>query len=155
MRKFVIPAVTMFVVLVLVGCSSTADVKTNVLGANSSAAVSGLKTPVEAAQLLAGPTAGKSVRVLDVRTPEEFTEGCLAGAQNIDIRGGSFEQQIAGLDKTASYLVYCRTGKRSADAANRMKEAGFTNVLDLQGGITAWQETGNPVSRECGRQING
>ncbi len=144
MSKVILQAMLVVAVLVLSACANGADIKADVLATGS-----GLKTPVEAAGLLAGQSSQRPVQVLDVRTPEEFQAGCLRGAKNIDIRSGTFEQQIAALDKSATYLVYCRTGKRSADAAGRMKQAGFTNVMDLQGGFVAWGDSGNSVSQDC------
>jgi phage shock protein E len=90
-------------------------------------------------------TGKTGVVVLDVRTPSEFASGHLANAKNLDIDGGDFAQQIAGLDKNASYAVYCRTGHRSGLALDQMKSAGFTHVVDLSGGITAWTADGHQV----------
>lgn len=77
--------------------------------------------------------------VIDVRTPGEFTQGSIDGAINIDLRNPNFAQNINSLDKNQTYLVYCRTGKRSASACQIMQEEGFGNLYNLQGGITAWQ----------------
>lgn len=70
-------------------------------------------------------------KVIDVRTPEEFNEGYVKGAVNIDVSNPNFESQIASLDKDAAYSVYCRSGNRSAVAVDIMRNAGFTNVVDL------------------------
>ena len=107
-----------------------------------------LKSPAELKSLLAEESAG-NLQILDVRTPEEFASGCLKGAKNIDIKAADFEAKIAALDKNATYLIYCRTGRRSADAYQRMQKAGFTGVLELAGGITAWSEAGNEVQTDC------
>lgn len=69
--------------------------------------------------------------VIDVRTAEEFAEGHVQGAKNLDIENGSFEAALAGLDKDASYSLYCRSGRRSAIAVDLMIKAGFTKVSDL------------------------
>lgn len=77
--------------------------------------------------------------VIDVRTPAEVAEGYIKGATVFaDINGGNFEQVIAGLDKSKTYLVYCRSGKRSARASQEMVDAGFTQVNNLNGGIMDW-----------------
>jgi rhodanese-related sulfurtransferase len=68
--------------------------------------------------------------VIDVRTPEEYSAGHLAGAINIDVEGATFEQQIAALGKDAPSFVYCRSGRRSAIAAEAMARAGFRDVVD-------------------------
>jgi phage shock protein E len=84
--------------------------------------------------------------VIDVRTPAEYDAGHLAGATNIDVEGPGFAQEIAGLDKSATYAVYCRSGNRSRTATQLMVDAGFTDVVELDGGINAWVAAGQPVS---------
>ncbi|QPL05377.1 MULTISPECIES: rhodanese-like domain-containing protein [Actinomyces] len=85
------------------------------------------------------PMAAPNV-IIDVRTPEEFAEGHIEGAVNIDVSSDSFGEAIAALDMTNSYGVYCRSGNRSAQAVARMEEAGFTDVHDL-GGLKDAAET--------------
>ena len=85
--------------------------------------------------------------LLDVRTPEEFTAGHLNHAINIDYKSSDFKDQLAKLDKTKPYFVYCKAGVRSEKATEIMKELGFTNVYHMEGGIDAWQEKGLPVLR--------
>jgi len=68
--------------------------------------------------------------VIDVRTPAEFAAGHIAGARNIDVEAGDFASKIAPLDTSAKYLVYCRSGRRSAIAADQMAAAGFKDVVD-------------------------
>lgn len=87
-----------------------------------------------------------SATLLDVRTPEEFATGHLAGAVNIDFRSPDFAQRIAELDRTAPYAVYCHSGNRSAGALEALRAAGFTDVKDLAGGILAWNAAGLPVT---------
>ena len=84
--------------------------------------------------------------VLDVRTPAEYASGHLAHAQNIDIEASDFGNQIAALDKNATYAVYCHSGNRSGTALEQMTAAGFTHVYDLAGGIGAWQNMGGPMT---------
>ena len=71
--------------------------------------------------------------VIDVRTRAEYADGHLTGAQNIDLSADTFTYQISELDRDATYVVYCRTGARSAEAAARMADLGFTDVLDAGG----------------------
>ena len=82
--------------------------------------------------------------VIDVRTPAEFAAGHVAGAQNIDVEAGDFATRIASLDKDASYLLYCRTGRRSAIAAAEMAKAGFTDIVDA-GGFDGLVAAGAPA----------
>jgi rhodanese-related sulfurtransferase len=82
------------------------------------------------------------VVVLDVRTPGEFAEGYIEGAQNIDFQSGNFENEIAALDKNVTYAVYCRSGNRSGQAAKIMHDAGFHEVYNLDGGVIDWANEG-------------
>jgi phage shock protein E len=83
------------------------------------------------------------VVVLDVRTAEEFAEGHMPGAINLDIRGGKFAETLAGLDKSKTYLVHCAVGGRSAKACGQMDSLKFEKALNLSGGITAWEAAGH------------
>ncbi len=80
--------------------------------------------------------------LLDVRTPQEFAEGHLPGAINIDYRNEGFSAALDTLDKNKQYEVYCRSGRRSAESAEMMSKKGFKKVYDLEGGILKWQEKG-------------
>jgi rhodanese-related sulfurtransferase len=78
--------------------------------------------------------------LLDVRTPEEFEQGYIPGATNIDIHlGQEFIDQIKKLDKEKNYFVYCRSGARSGQACALMNQLGFENAYNLSGGIMKWE----------------
>lgn len=83
--------------------------------------------------------------VLDVRTPEEFASGALPNAILIDINSPTFADEIARLDTSKPYLVYCRSGNRSATAVEIMEEAGFGEIYELANGIQAWVGSGRPL----------
>jgi phage shock protein E len=85
------------------------------------------------------------VITLDVRTPGEFAEGFIEGARLIDFQSGNFENEIAALDKNATYAVYCRSGNRSGQAVKVMQDAGFTNVFNMNGGVIDWANAGLPL----------
>ena len=87
------------------------------------------------------------VVTLDVRTPGEFAEGYIQGARLIDFQSGNFENEIATLDKNATYAVYCRSGNRSGQAVKVMQDAGFTNVFNMNGGVIDWANAGLPLVR--------
>jgi len=76
--------------------------------------------------------------VLDVRTPEEFKEGHIKGAINIDIRQEDAFSKIDKLNKNAKYLVYCRTNHRSGMAVDHMMQSGFRNVTQMMDGFPGW-----------------
>ena len=75
--------------------------------------------------------------LLDVRTVAEFKSERIPNAINIDVMSGGFLKQIATLDKTKTYFVYCRSGGRSGHACNVMSNEGLT-VFNLSGGISNW-----------------
>ena len=85
------------------------------------------------------------VITLDVRTPGEFMGGYIEGAKNIDFQSGNFENEIAALDKNATYAVYCRSGNRSGQAVKVMHDAGFHSVYNLNGGVIDWANAGLPL----------
>ena len=72
-----------------------------------------------------------ATKVIDVRDATEFASGHVQGAINLNVENGDLEAAFAGLDKEAGYTVYCRSGRRSAIAADLMAKAGFTKVTDL------------------------
>ena len=82
--------------------------------------------------------------VVDVRTPQEFASGHLRGAVNLDVSDAGFADAVAALDPDAAYVVYCRSGNRSAAAASLMREAGL-QVTDAGAMDAAAQSTGLPV----------
>ena len=83
--------------------------------------------------------------VIDVRTPEEFDTGHLAGALNINWQGAEFMQAVDVLDKSANYVIYCRSGNRAGQAIDMMTSMGFTNLTNLGSVEEAAQATGIAV----------
>ncbi len=81
----------------------------------------------------------KGAQLIDVRTSREFSNGYIEGAKNIDYNGDSFEKQMKKLDKNKPVLVYCAAGGRSENAAELLKEWGFSEVYDLEGGYNGWK----------------
>lgn len=79
-----------------------------------------------------------SIPLIDVRTPAEYSGGHIPNAINIDISGSDFDSRVSELDKNEPVAVYCRSGKRSNNAAQRMVKLGFVKIYDLQGGIVSW-----------------
>ena len=89
--------------------------------------------------------ADTSAIILDVRQPEEFAEGHLAQAINLDwLNQTVFINGLAKLNKQKTYYVYCRSGRRSQAAAGKLKAEGF-QVVDLKGGYLHWVELGLPI----------
>ena len=124
MKKFI---AIMASVLLLAGCSNSSTA--------TDLSVSEFSSKVTEAGII----------TLDVRTPGEFNEGHIEGAQLIDFQSGNFENEIATLDKSKTYAVYCRSGSRSGQAVKVMSDAGFTNLYNLNGGVIDWANAGLPL----------
>ena len=86
--------------------------------------------------------ANDQILLIDVRTPEEFNSGHIENAINIDYKSDSFKDVIGKLDTDQEVYVYCKVGGRSGRSATILKEMGFKNVYDLEGGILAWEKEG-------------
>ena len=79
-----------------------------------------------------------SIQILDVRTPDEFSEGTIKGAINIDFYESNFKNELSKLDKGKTVLIFCRSGGRSGKASKMLEELGFNTVYDLKGGYSNW-----------------
>ena len=84
--------------------------------------------------------ATKNAILVDCRVPKEFAMGYLEGAINMDYFGEAFYDQLEALDRDATYLVYCRSGRRSLRTCTLMQNSGFKNVYNLDGGLKRWNE---------------
>ena len=88
-----------------------------------------------------------AVKVLDIRTPAEVAEGKLEGSIVLDYREPSFAEEISKLDKSADYIMHCRSGGRVSEAIPLMRELGFTGELTNAGGLDdAAAITGLPIT---------
>ncbi len=76
--------------------------------------------------------------LVDVRTPNEYNQGKIGDAINVDFLATTFEEEIGKLDRDGLTLIYCRSGGRSAKALEKMKKLGFTNIRELEGGYLGW-----------------
>ena len=89
----------------------------------------------------------ENVVLVDVRTPEEFADGHIAGAVNIDWCDSTFARQAATeLDKSKTLALYCKAGRRSHAAAGKLYSMGYENIVELSGGIEAWQVAKKDIS---------
>ncbi|MDD5190604.1 MAG: rhodanese-like domain-containing protein [Dehalococcoidales bacterium] len=102
-------------------------------------------TAAEARNLVNENSGNTNFVILDVRTPTEFAEGHMANAINVDQEAADFTDKIQALDKTRTYLVYCRSGRRSQLATEAMIGKGFTRVYNMLNGMNDWQAAGYPV----------
>jgi len=84
----------------------------------------------------------EGVVLLDIRTPEEFTEARIDGSVNIDFYADDFADQIGALDKDTAYVVYCRSGNRSGQAMDLFRDLEFNEVHEIGDGIVNWVAEG-------------
>jgi rhodanese-related sulfurtransferase len=99
-----------------------------------------LISPADGAALL--DDAPDELVILDVRTLEEFEEGHIDGAEMLDFYREDFSAQLDLLDKDQPYFIYCRSGSRSGQTRAIMEDLGFTDVVDVDGGVLAWTDAG-------------
>lgn len=85
------------------------------------------------------------IQLVDVRTPQEYQEGYIENFQNIDFLSPTFDEDIMKLDKEKPVILYCKSGGRSASCAQKMLDAGFIKIYDLDGGISKWQHEGHEI----------
>ena len=87
-------------------------------------------------------------QLVDIRTPEDYKEGHLKNALNLNFKESSFVELLGTLDKEKPVAVYGKTGKLSPEAALKIMDLGFKNVYHLQGGMIAWTKANKPVVSE-------
>jgi phage shock protein E len=87
------------------------------------------------------------VVVLDVRTADEFSDGHIKGAVNLDFNGKDFKKAAAKLDPSKTYLVHCQAGGRSARSLPVLKEAGLQNLVHMADGFGGWADAGLPTRK--------
>jgi rhodanese-related sulfurtransferase len=111
-------------------------------GCSSDGAVLETVSPEDAASIIAEDS---GTIVLDIRTPEEYNEGIIEGAINIDFYAPNFAQQLDALDKDSSYVVYCRSDNRTGQAMDTFANLEFQQVSEIDGGIVNWYQEDLPV----------
>ncbi|AOW21494.1 rhodanese-like domain-containing protein [Urechidicola croceus] len=89
-----------------------------------------------------------TAQLIDVRTPEEYADGYIKNAKNIDFQDEHFLNNMSKLDKSEPVYVYCKSGGRSAKASQLLKEAGFEKIYDLEGGFLSWEVNGKIISKD-------
>jgi rhodanese-related sulfurtransferase len=85
--------------------------------------------------------------ILDVRSPKEYAAGHIKNSVLIDFNARDFDEKVKQLDKSKTYLVHCAVGGRSAKACSKMDGFDFPKVVNLEGGIKAWEKAGKPVEK--------
>ena len=97
--------------------------------------------------------ATENPQLLDVRTPEEYSSGHIGDAKNVNWNGDDFVTDANKYDKSKPIFVYCKLGGRSAQAADKLAELGFTEIYNLDGGIMKWKAAGNANAESSSRII--
>lgn len=131
-------------ILLTSGCSQT---ETNT--AKSETQIQTIKNiiPEEAYILIQENKDNPNFVILDVRTPEEFLGEYIENAVNLDYYSDTFRNDLDKLDKNKTHLIYCRSGRRSENALNIMKELDFREVYNMLGGIIKWKSEGLPTTK--------
>jgi rhodanese-related sulfurtransferase len=138
---FFIILLTVFIIII--GCNRNKDIINSQEDAIEP--IYGKITVVQADSLIKANENNSNFIIIDVRTQEEYSTGHIENAININFNSPSFRNDINVLDKDNVYLIYCRSGGRSAGAFDVMKELEFQEVYELLGGIISWIDEGFPV----------
>ncbi len=99
----------------------------------------------EAYRLISEKAGRADFVILDIRTPGEYLSGHIEGAVNIDYSSPAFKDDLKKLDRSLEYLVYCRSGNRSARAMPVFSELGFKKVYNMTGGTVEWFSSGKKL----------
>ena len=102
-------------------------------------------TPEKALSMINKNKNNSNFIILDVRTPIEYQNGHFEGSKNIDYKSKDFTKVVSEMDKNKMYILYCRSGVRSAKSYDIMKKLNFTNVYNVEGGIKRWMKNGFPI----------
>jgi rhodanese-related sulfurtransferase len=144
MRNFMSLFVVCICMVMVSGCAQQMK-KQEVMGPNEKYFSVDILPPKDAFELIQKNKGNSNFVILDIRTPEEFRDGHIEDALNVDFRSPNFGTEIDQFDKNKTYFVYCRTGNRSHDALNLMGPLGFRSIVRLAGDITGWKSAGLPV----------
>jgi len=120
----------------LMSCSSNTDNNQNTATSAENLIYERLSVPDFQTKL----AATKTPQLVDVRTPEEYANGNIEGAVNINIKANDFLHKINQLDKKQPVFVYCQAGGRSEKCAEKMKSLGFSEIYELKSGYSGWEQ---------------
>ena len=139
MKKLLVPVRTSLCLLLILFLVQTFSV----------ASEGALKTisPKEASELIAKHKNNADFIILDVRTPREFKSGHIEKAILLDYYSKMYTEELKRLDKTKTYLIYCRTGNRTGKTLVLIRNMGFSRVYNMDKGIKGWRSKGFPVTK--------
>ncbi len=141
---FPILAILVISISVISGCDKTTGVSTEGPTSNQQQQIVN-NSAVEAFDLIQENIDNPNFIIIDVRTPAEYDDGHIENAVLVDYNSANFREEISKFDRDRKYLIYCRTGRRSAGARDIMEELGFYYIYHMDGGITEWVAEGLPV----------
>ena len=144
MKKYLILIVLAISVSVAFSCNSTS---TNAEAESAELQEALITKNVSATDFQALINSKTNAIILDVRTPKEVAQGIIKNAEKIDFYDENFKAELDKLDKSKPVLIYCRSGRRSGIAMSTMRELGFSEVYNLQGGIIEWSEAGLEIEK--------
>ena len=127
------------------GCPQQKLIRQEAMSGDGKQIVVELLMPKDAFEYIKKNKDNNNFVLLDIRTPEEFADGHIEGAININFRADNFTSEMSKLDRNKTYFVYCRTGNRSYEAVNIMARLNFRSILRLSDDITGWKSAGLPV----------
>ncbi len=142
--------ISMFLGVLIIGILSTSaciQTGTNTVKPETQIQIIENITPEEAYILIQENKDNPNFVILDVRTSEEFLGEYIENAINLDYYSDTFRDDLDKLDKNKTYLIYCRSGRRSENALNIMKELDFREAHNILGGISKWKSEGLPTTK--------
>ena len=146
-KNLMISAFLGALIIVVLSTSACIQTETNIAKPETQIQITENITPEEAYILIQENKDNPNFVILDVRTPEEFLGEYIENAINLDYYSETFRDDLDKLDKNKTYLIYCRSGRRSENALNIMKELDFKEVYNMLGGITKWKSEGLPTTK--------
>lgn len=145
LKPLSIAGICMIFCIVMISSCAQQVKKQEVMGPGEKYFSVDILPPRDAFELIQKNKGNSNFVILDIRTPEEFRDGHIADAINVDFRSENFGREIDRLDRNRTYFVYCRTGNRSYDALNLMGPIGFRSIVRLAGDINGWKSAGLPI----------
>ena len=142
---FLLLAAVLTVVLLISGCAQ--DENTAMKTATKVQVIEDI-TVEQAFALLQENSDNPDFVLLDVRTPAEFEVERIESAIMLDYYSENFREALDELDKSKTYLIYCRSGRRTGETLQMMKELGFDEVYNMLGGINSWKSKGFPTIKK-------
>lgn len=146
-KKLVIRVLLVALVIGIVLASGCVSIKTSTTKPQTQTQIVKDITPEEAYTLIQKNKDNRNFVILDVRTPQEFTNEHIENAVNLDYYSKTFKGDLNSLDKNKTYIIYCRSGSRSKMSLDIVKELGFREAYDILGGFTQWKAKGMPTTK--------